>query len=200
MPQTGKGPLFSKTNRIQPQPIQQQYSEEQIIPISSSSRTSIRNSFEKKLREAKTRLKPPKKSSINECSICLQELDDKDNLFTTSCNHTFHRSCIVQLKIDKCPLCRHEGILLNILFETIYSHTLHNDENNKRQIMELIEKVYKEYLEFIKEYNQSVFISDVLEDVKIKIKIIARVINTYTHSTNNNIHELLLLEINKILK
>lgn len=191
MVQTGKGPLFSKTNRVLP------ITEETYTPISSS-KSSIPNSFEKKLIEAKTRLKPPKKSSINECPICLQELDDKDDLFTTTCNHTFHRSCIIQLKTDKCPLCRREGILLNILFENIYSKVLTNNDNNKTEIIELIKRIYKIYLEVIQEYDDSIFISDFLEENKVKI--ISRVVNLSINTSKNNIHQLILLEINKILK
>lgn len=47
------------------------------------------------------------KTNTNECSICLDTINDKD-LYQTSCNHTFHRSCIqkwVQKHLS-CPLCR----------------------------------------------------------------------------------------------
>ena len=47
-----------------------------------------------------------------ECSICLNTMDNKDNIFILSCNHKFHYKCFLKysyqighLYID-CPLCR----------------------------------------------------------------------------------------------
>ena len=49
---------------------------------------------------------------LMECSICLNTMDNKDNIFILSCNHKFHYKCFLKysyqighLYID-CPLCR----------------------------------------------------------------------------------------------
>ncbi|CAF1267009.1 unnamed protein product [Didymodactylos carnosus] len=43
------------------------------------------------------------------CSICLNSMVQGEPLYTTSCSHTFHFSCItntIKSKIGECPLCR----------------------------------------------------------------------------------------------
>jgi hypothetical protein len=41
------------------------------------------------------------------CCICLDELNIKEykNISTTFCNHSFHTSCLMKVKKNKCPLC-----------------------------------------------------------------------------------------------
>jgi hypothetical protein len=41
------------------------------------------------------------------CSICLNEINDKDK-YKTKCNHIFHEECIEfwYRKSQSCPLCR----------------------------------------------------------------------------------------------
>ncbi len=48
----------------------------------------------------------PSDPSKEDCSICCQELDN--DVCKTSCNHTFHKRCIVSWSRhgDKCPICR----------------------------------------------------------------------------------------------
>ena len=47
-----------------------------------------------------------------ECSICLEELNDKKTIFTLSCNHKLHYQCFLKYVYQKnniyidCPLCR----------------------------------------------------------------------------------------------
>lgn len=50
---------------------------------------------------------PKKEEEV--CSICLCELS-RDNLITTTCNHIFHKKCIITWigQSDTCPLCRTE--------------------------------------------------------------------------------------------
>jgi Ring finger domain len=49
-----------------------------------------------------------------ECSICLQQIDDSKNITTEKCKHRFHQNCIDKWKNNNntCPMCREE--LLNI--------------------------------------------------------------------------------------
>ena len=42
---------------------------------------------------------------INKCSICLENIDFISNKKTLECEHTFHKTCIMQLDNKKCPLC-----------------------------------------------------------------------------------------------
>ena len=50
------------------------------------------------------------------CSICLEELNNKKNIYTLSCGHKFHYECFLRysyqvghLFID-CPMCREMNI------------------------------------------------------------------------------------------
>ena len=45
----------------------------------------------------------------NICSICYEILNNKENnLITTRCNHTFHKSCLDKWNRSTCPMCRHK--------------------------------------------------------------------------------------------
>lgn len=50
-----------------------------------------------------------------ECSICLEKINEGDNLSTIDCAHTFHLKCIVEWGKYKqeCPLCRTKIPVLN---------------------------------------------------------------------------------------
>jgi len=66
--------------------------------IDSSSTTSST-----KLKEFKPKYNP------QVCSVCLEEFDHGDALFTIACDHTFHHDCAVQLFLKdcyKCPCCQ----------------------------------------------------------------------------------------------
>ena len=45
---------------------------------------------------------------IDDCSICLSEVNVGDNLILLPCCHTFHKNCISQwlIKNNTCPICR----------------------------------------------------------------------------------------------
>jgi len=49
---------------------------------------------------------------MTECSICLDKLDKDKDISITSCNHTFHTSCLLKWICNNgsgeggCPLCR----------------------------------------------------------------------------------------------
>ena len=44
--------------------------------------------------------------NILECSICLENLNIDTDYIKTICAHEFHTSCLLQVKNNKCPLCR----------------------------------------------------------------------------------------------
>lgn len=45
----------------------------------------------------------------HKCSICFEDIINKNDLFKTTCRHYFHFDCIKRwnLKHKSCPLCRH---------------------------------------------------------------------------------------------
>ena len=49
-----------------------------------------------------------KKEMDKYCCICLDKIifENYKNISTTECNHSFHTSCLLQCKSDKCPMCR----------------------------------------------------------------------------------------------
>ena len=56
------------------------------------------------------------KRKKDECSICLQELNDKDKFNGFKCNHNnFHKDCIndwIEKGNGNCPICRNKSIFL----------------------------------------------------------------------------------------
>ena len=45
---------------------------------------------------------------LNECSICLTEFVNSDNLIILPCNHYYHEACVTKWfeKEKTCPICR----------------------------------------------------------------------------------------------
>ncbi len=46
--------------------------------------------------------------NLNACSICLDVMEESEDLFTASCLHVFHRECLDPWKRKEgtCPICR----------------------------------------------------------------------------------------------
>ena len=51
---------------------------------------------------------------MEECSICLDFLDDYNEILTLDCNHKFHYNCIKNIKNNLCPYCRDKIIKKNV--------------------------------------------------------------------------------------
>ncbi|CAF3387332.1 unnamed protein product, partial [Rotaria sp. Silwood2] len=74
-----------------------------------------------------------------ECSICENSCNKNDDIVTTSCNHTFHRSC-AQDRLNKrgrtdCHFCHRESALGNILSRNTTTTTIKNSrEQNVNSI------------------------------------------------------------------
>lgn len=50
-----------------------------------------------------------KQNLLDECSICLAEMKEKDKVIILECNHIYHKDCIMiwfQKNNINCPLCR----------------------------------------------------------------------------------------------
>jgi hypothetical protein len=42
------------------------------------------------------------------CCICLEQINYEKNISITQCKHSFHTSCLLQCKSEKCPICREQ--------------------------------------------------------------------------------------------
>jgi hypothetical protein len=75
-----------------------------------------RKAARRKTRRGKARKRQQQEDVANEndCPICCLEMEDKDDVHVTSCNHCFHRECIVawaKKLVERnfspnCPMCR----------------------------------------------------------------------------------------------
>ena len=45
---------------------------------------------------------------MSDCCICLEILDKDNEIVSLDCKHMFHYNCLVNVKNNKCPLCRKE--------------------------------------------------------------------------------------------
>lgn len=61
----------------------------------------------------------------NNCCICLEDIETKDELFETSCGHHFHKGCFGTWYDAKqsCPLCRNDKNERSVIY---YKSNLHN--------------------------------------------------------------------------
>lgn len=45
-------------------------------------------------------------TDIDECPICLCNIDPTVNMCISACKHKFHTSCLIKVVLKKCPMCR----------------------------------------------------------------------------------------------
>uniref|UniRef100_A0A6C0ACY9 RING-type domain-containing protein n=1 Tax=viral metagenome TaxID=1070528 RepID=A0A6C0ACY9_9ZZZZ len=80
-----------------------------------------------------------------ECLLCVEQIEQKKNVYKTSCGHMYHSSCIYK-HINKnrkdCPLCRKELDIYNI--PSIYYDILEQP---------LVKKQIESYFNFKEEYD-----------------------------------------------
>lgn len=43
---------------------------------------------------------------MEQCSICIDDLDNPKNIVELDCGHKFHYDCIIKVKNNSCPYCR----------------------------------------------------------------------------------------------
>ncbi len=46
--------------------------------------------------------------SLDNCSICLENIEKGDKIYKLHCSHIFHSSCLEQWNKNTCPYCRSE--------------------------------------------------------------------------------------------
>lgn len=71
-----------------------------------------------------------KDKEVNECSICLCDLDEKENYYKTPCEHCFHISCMTKwlAKSNFCPLCKSKVPANTKIFPNYIGYNRNNDD------------------------------------------------------------------------
>jgi hypothetical protein len=82
------------------------------------------------------RQSPTQHNDILNCSICLNPIIDDNgiNISKTTCEHSFHTSCLLRVENCKCPICR--ACMHN--HEPIINENDENDDNNIGSITNLL--------------------------------------------------------------
>lgn len=192
--QNGKGPVFSK-RRVAPAPAPASTQSESRTTTQSSS--SQPNSFEKKLREGKLKLKkvatpaakrsPIIPSSSDDCPICLEPMKKPNQLLTTTCcRKKFHKKCIEACKTTTCPLCRHDH-LLDFIF-----NKLTESEKETPDIEKNIKTVIKKVKSF-EDRQEYDLIKEVISTNRLKI--IEKSVKKYI-KTQGNLDDIIQHEVN----
>ena len=102
---------------------------------------------------------------IDQCCICLCEMDESNEIYKLECGHTFHTNCIIDAfrRMDNgergsCPLCRqrpkcqiHQRRLYS-KFKVIIDYVKKNKKDVNPTILEMVNKYIKMELKS-KEYN-----------------------------------------------
>lgn len=178
MLQKGKGTIFTKS-KVAPAPVQES---------SSQSSSSKLNTFERKLRETKVKLRKvpepiPKRSPIipsssSECPICLESMNKPNQLTTTRCcKKKFHKNCIDKCNTSVCPLCRHNNLIDDIFDK------LTETEKKYPNVKKLIENVATHFADNFQDRYDYEFINSVISNNRIKI--ILRSVKRYIKTAEN---------------
>ena len=76
-------------------------------------------------------------TDINECSICLELLDNTYQLYVLECGHQYHTTCLTDwyknpIANYKCPLCNEKSDIVNVTnsLKTIDPINIINHTNN----------------------------------------------------------------------
>jgi hypothetical protein len=75
--------------------------------------------------------------SLDECSICLDDIESSKNKLTTECGHTFHTSCLLKnasINGFGCPMCR-----------AVLADEPDDDDDDEYEEEEEEEELYEEY-------------------------------------------------------
>ena len=83
----------------------------------------------------------------NECPICLEKFSDPNEIFLLACAHQLHKTCMVQLRTDTCPVCRSR--LTNLPKDL-------NAEIRTRQIQDTTERNEEELQDALNRLGQGV--------------------------------------------
>jgi len=101
------------------------------------------------------------------CSICLELLNDKDQIKTTKCNHSYHNNCFKVMNdyyskkniISKCPMC-------NMIIENQNKYEIGMNEFKTLTIQEfidLINNMIDNYDKYNLNQNPEIILSNIME-------------------------------------
>jgi len=101
------------------------------------------------------------------CSICLELLNDKDQIKTTKCKHSYHKNCLKVMNeyyskkniISKCPMC-------NMIIENQNKYEIEMNEFKPLTIQEfidLINDMIDNYDEYNLNQNPEIILSNIME-------------------------------------
>ena len=132
-------------------------------------------------------------STFDQCFICYNKYENTD-CCTTSCNHKFHTSCLIQWMItsSSCPYCK---------------HTLKQATKNKKEMqdqIELIRPIYEQYMKHVKNFNIFIKINLAIRKSddnpeKIKLLVTQKQLELYhSQKMKDKMNELLDFVENKI--
>jgi hypothetical protein len=93
-------------------------------------------------------------NEIDICSICLENMNEKNETFLLDCNHRFHTKCIIDVfrktysyeNNGKCPLCRKDPVPNNVKnwskFELLEIYIKKNEEKCHPYLLRLYKEIY----------------------------------------------------------
>ena len=97
---------------------------------------------------------------LDTCAICLNELEDGDNIYTIpECNHNFHTLCIIEwyrrLGSDcGCPLCRSSPEGQQIYSSRRGTIKVYKQVSRRKNCPEVVKKLCTKHTECIKKQTQ----------------------------------------------
>lgn len=85
-----------------------------------------------------------------QCSICLEEEDDRNNMYQLDCGHVFHISCIqnwFRSGHDSCPNCRSNKFdridWADVSSRAMYLRRISTRKNAPKELKKMVKKVKK---------------------------------------------------------
>lgn len=100
---------------------------------------------------------PPQSLLVENCSICLDNLNSSPTHELSECNHKFHSSCLISwLRVNNgCPMCRGVASNKSVYYRsggTIFRHILSFCRSKKNKSKNL-KNIYLKYIKLRDAYN-----------------------------------------------
>ena len=140
------------------------------------------------------------------CSICLENLTNKDAKFISECQHTYHFTCIQKWTKDTCPICRTTWTIQPKNISEIPRQIEHNYDNDNvilQRINVPISEMIRQYL-----YNERVIlcITNIIRRIRTlpenensdrRLNILNNLTDTRTNLTDMNRRRLNIIIFNR---
>jgi hypothetical protein len=88
----------------------------------------------------------PAHSHDIECPICLELIHNSCKKIT-ACNHVFHRTCLIQVRTNACPLCRQpfRATRINHFRQATTTHESNMDWINSEDIEDALNQPFEQF-------------------------------------------------------